>query len=191
VALEQQLLGEKIAQGKRARVPGPLTLLFCVLILVAGLALLGISVHTHYSIPREEGLSLAEGIPTDVETVLVPRRGGGGRVLQFKVKSVLTAYSDDSPRYEEVAAAIGSGSPVRAWVWAERKATALRPGEVPLFKLECRGRTVLDYESVAAHKREENRALLIVGIAVTTVGAGGLFGYFYARRKYRLLTQAG
>jgi hypothetical protein len=152
---------------------------------VAGAAIIVVYVFNHlYGTTPEEELTPAEGVPTAVEFTKVPRRGAEFiHIISFKIGSFTTEYASDRPKYDEVVAAVESGDPIRVWISTKRETLFAREGWVPLYKLEHRGKTVLDYQTTVAHKSEGKGGMLWCAGLVIVMGAVGLFAYIRARKR--------
>jgi hypothetical protein len=142
--------------------------LFCIGILVVGIALLAVYLLDSSSgTTPEEDLTLVEGVATEVRTSSV----SGSEILEFKVAGHQTEYASDRPKYEQVLVAVGSGQPVRVWISTRQETLFPRQGWVPLYKMSVGDQPVLEYAEVVGHKAEGAYAALVVGCVLCGVGA--------------------
>jgi hypothetical protein len=168
--------------------PGCFSLGCGILTLLVGVAFLGMYIFfRNYAVTAEGELTLAEGVPDDVEFSTVRHRRGGGEThhVKFTVGGKRTQYASDRPHYEDLVRTLESQEPVRAWVSTKQLTLFEKPSPLlHLYKLEQRGRMIISYEDVISADEQESMAVLIVGIAVSSLGVMGLFLYYRARKKY-------
>jgi hypothetical protein len=151
---------------------GPVS--FCLLII--GCALLAFSVfdRRNGTTPEPE-LTVVQGVPYNVEWSEVTGRGGSRtRFLHFNVGEHRTTYSQSDPKFDDVAAAITSGHPVRAWVSTRQETIFPRQGWVPLYQLSLGQWQVLAYADTIARRAEQSKSILTMAMVLLVSGAIGV-----------------
>jgi len=164
---------ERIRVSAVPRKPFVIEWLFCIGVLLVGLGLLGIDIFARvYGTTPEAELTLAEGIPDNIEISYVSGRFGGRTyILKFGVAGYRTEYPSDSPKYQRVLKAVQSGKVLRIWVSTKRETLFRRQGWAPLYKLSLGDEPVLYYAEVITHNKQVENAALIVGWVILGLGA--------------------
>jgi hypothetical protein len=197
VAGQQQRTPQEAAPGSTptgqpavralAQPPGCAGLLLGVAFLLLAAVLAAIFAYSRlYGTTPEEELTLVEGLPSNIQHSAVSTRGPTTHYLKFTIGSFATEYSSTRPHYQDVFGAVDSGEPIRVWVSTKRETVFERDGWVPLYKMEHRGRMILDYETTVAHQKEEGDAASFVcpGVAAA-LGVFSLLLYVRSRLRYR------
>src|SRR5262245_7042447 len=154
----------------------------CGAIVLAGAAVLGLYVFDRLqgTTPAEE-LTQVEGGPEDVTLT----SHGDTASLKFTVGGFRTEYSSNSPRYEQVLAAVRSGQPVRAWISTKQETLLPRHGWVPLYKLSVGDEEVLDYAATTGDRGSWR--VLVLACFVLVAGGWGLVVCFRNQARYKRL----
>jgi len=153
--------------------PSVLEWILCGAFFCLGLFVVFVWVFSNINgITAEKDLTLAQGVPEDAtETMLSGRNGSKTYFVKFNVKEFHTEYSSDDAHYAEVLAAVKSEKPLKVWVSTKQETLLPRQGWVPLYKLESSGKTIVAYEDTVKTSKKGANAMLIVGLAITAIGA--------------------
>jgi hypothetical protein len=165
--------------------PSFLKWLFHITIMLVGAVFLGLFLFHHFfgTTPEDE-LTLAEGVPSDVERSQSTGRGGHTTYfVYFTVGEYRTEYGSNDPKYHDVSAAVASGYPIQIWVSTRQETLFRLTNLVPLYKVQYGNRPILTYSEVVANRSDKSWPVLIVGAALFIIGSWEVYLCFRSRRR--------
>jgi hypothetical protein len=155
-----------------------------LLVLVAGVGLMGYALISDHSIPQKNDLQQVAGAMTGATRVTTKRKRGGESVkyeLTFntKEKGELKATIP----YDEI-----NEMQVRSLFGKALVITY--DGDNDIYALTANNQPVMTYENTVKARHKSNASLGQIGIVLASLGGlGALVGFFLARRKARRLME--
>ena len=149
---------------------GP-SLLIVLFFLVPGAVYLYMSFHPLRTLPPEDDLVLAEGVPTDIKDE--DWRAGdmpGRRTVMFAVAGQRVFYDDGAPKYDEVLKAARAARPLQVWFSAQEWASFNSgPRCYRVYKLNIEEAPVLTYQDHQRDKAYSRKFSFVYGVAILIV----------------------
>lgn len=134
------------------------TLIRPVFYMLIGLGLLYFSLSVHPV--AEDKLKFFEGVPKEVEKSTSGKR----KYVDFTVGDMHTYYSDRKPKFDAIASAVKTGTPVKIWVDLDAQ-----EGSGRLYKMVAGDKEILSYSEFINAEKSSSNFSLFSGIALVLV----------------------
>jgi hypothetical protein len=124
------------------------------------------------------------------EVIVSSVRGEKTATVKFTVDRYRTEYVGERAKFQEVLSALTSGERLSFWISTKRETVLPRQGWVPLYKVSASGQPILTYDGVVAKRKEGLGSVLVVGGALTGLGAWVVWLLVRTRQQYEALENA-